>query len=143
MMTAALIQVHHIAILKSIFVLIGSLIELAVITIEFMLFYLETFRYRFITIAFFVVEVLVLMFMNAHIPFSGLLVLTAFSIMKNVFRVMKVDEIYRTLGYYELCKRYGIKVKKPRKARTTAVKKAVTPVKKTKRSTAKEEPTFA
>ena len=83
------------------------------------------------------------MFMNAFIPFSGLFVLIAFSIAKNVFRVTKVDEIYKLLGYYELCKKYGIKVKKPRKARTTAVKKATVPVKKTKRSSAKEEPTFA
>ena len=54
-----------------------------------------------------------------------------------------VDKIYQFYGYYELCKKFGIKVKRPRKARVTVTKKMTTPVKKTKRSSTTEEPTYA
>ncbi len=85
------------------------------------------------------------MLVNTTIPFSGLLVVTTFSIVKNLFRVFKVDMIYKPLGYYELCKKFGIKVKKPRRARASATKKSTTPVKSpAKRKTTKSrEPEYA
>ena len=71
--------------------------------------------------------------------------LTTFSIVKNVFRLWKVDIIYRPLGYYELCKKYGIKVKKPRKARVSATKKKTTTVKSPakRKTTKRREPEYA
>ncbi len=72
----------------------------------------------------------------------GLFVLVLFSLAKNTYRIMNVDNIYKFLGYYELCKKFGIKVKKPRKVRAAVTRKKTTTVKSPKRSAA-EEPTFA
>jgi len=122
----------------------GILSEIAVVSIELFFFHLETLPYKFITSAFYITELVVIMIMNMIIPFSGLLVLTTFSIIKNVYRVSHVSTMYPLLAYYELCKKFGIKVKRPRKARATAIKKNAVPVKRTKRSTTKtREPNYA
>ena len=124
--------------------IVGIIAEVIVVSIELFFLHLETIKYKLISIGYFIAELVAIMFMNAAIPFAGLLVLTLFSIMKNIYRVSNVELIYKRLGYYELCKKFGIKVNRPRKARTAAVKKSVTPVRSTKRSTAKtREPNYA
>ncbi|MBR3210955.1 MAG: hypothetical protein IKF71_03335 [Bacilli bacterium] len=143
MSVAAIVHPYQLALLKTLFLVIVSIAEILVISIELLLFYLETKKYKFITIAFYLIELLSLMLFNMNIPFSGLFVLTSFSILKNVFRVIKVEEIYPLLAYYELCKKYGIKVKKPRKPRASVAKKTAVPVKNKKKRSVKEEPTFA
>lgn len=102
---------------------VGIIAEVLVVSTELMLFHLETLPYKFLTAGYYIAELVMIMLMNALVPFAGLLVLTIFSISKNVFRMMKVEVIYERLGWYELCKKFGIKVKKPRKARVTATKK--------------------
>lgn len=129
---------------NSFLLLIGVIAEVAVVSIELMFLHLETIKYKFITIGYLIMELVCIMFMNATIPFAGLLVLTLFNILKNIYRIFNVELIYKPLGYYELCKKFGIKVKRPRKARATAVKKNVAPVRNTKRRTAKtREPNYA
>ena len=142
MAVAAMLRVHTLSI-RPLFVIIGSVVELIVISIELILFHLETKKYKFFTIGYFIIDLLLLMFMNAHIPFSGLLVVLVFCVAKNVYRDLKVDEIYQPLGYYELCKKYGIKVKKPRKARVSASKKVSVSTRHKKKVSVKEEPNFA
>lgn len=123
--------------------LVGIIAELVVVSIELMLFHLENKQYKFFTVGYYIIELVCIMFLNAAVPFMGLLVLTIFSIGKNIYRVLNVDSIYKTLGYYELCKKFGIKVKKPRRARVTATKKKTVTAKRPKRATAQEEPTYA
>ncbi len=136
---------EYMYIAKPILFTIGMLMEVVVVSIELILFHLETIPYKFASVGFYVLELVLTMLVNTTIPFSGLLVVTTFSIVKNLFRVFKVDMIYKPLGYYELCKKFGIKVKKPRKARASATKKSATPVKSpAKRKTTKSrEPEYA
>lgn len=142
MMIAGMLHIHTMSI-KPLFVMIGSIVELVVISIELLLFHLETKKYKLFTIVFYILDLLTLMFMNAHLPFSGLLVIMIFCIVKNAFRIIKVEEIYQPLGYYELCKKYGIKVKKPRKARVSASKKVTIPTKGKKKVSVQKEPNYA
>ena len=142
MALATMLRVHTLSI-KPLFVMVASILEIVVISIELFFFHLETTKYKFFTVGFYVLDLLLLMFMNAHIPFSGLFVIAAFCILKGVFRILKVEEIYQFLGYYELCKKFGIKVKKPRKARVSASKKVTVPTKSRKKTSVKEEPNFA
>ena len=123
--------------------LVGMIAEAVVVSIELMLFHLENKQYKFMSVGYYIIELVCIMFANALVPFMGLLVLTVFSIGKNVYRVLNVDSIYRTLGYYELCKKFGIKVKKPRKARVTATRRKTVTAKSPKRTAAAKEPTYA
>ncbi len=124
--------------------IIGIIAEVVVVSIELMFLHLENIKYKIITCGYLILELIAIMIMNAIIPFSGLLILTGFSIMKNIYRISNVELIYKPLGYYELCKKFGIKVKRPRKKRATAIKKKVVPVRNTKRSTSKtREPNYA
>ena len=123
--------------------LIGILLEAVVVSIELMLFHLENKQYKFMTIGYYLLELVCIMFSNAAIPFMGLLVLTIFVIAKNIYRILNVEVIYKTLGYYELCKKFGIKVKKPRKARTTVTRKKTVTARTPKRAASQEEPTYA
>ena len=136
---------EYMNIVKPILFTIGIMAEVVVVGVELILFHLETLPYKFAFVGFYVLELVLTMLVNTTIPFSGLIVLTTFSIMKNLFRIWKVDTIYKFYGYYELCKKFGIKVKKPRKARASATKKATTPVKApAKRKAAKAtEPNYA
>lgn len=143
MSVSAILHANKVFMFNPALLIVSSIAEIFMIAIELMLFHLETIKYKFITIAFYVIELIMLMIVNMKVPFSGLIVLVTFSIAKNVFRIMKVEEIYQFLGYYELCKKFGIKVKRPRKARMSATKKVSTPVKNKKKASVKEEPTFA
>ncbi len=136
---------EYMYIAKPILFTIGIIMEVVVVSIELILFHLELIPYKFASVGFYVLELVLTMLVNTTIPFSGLLVVTTFSIVKNLFRIFKVDMIYKPLGYYELCKKFGIKVKKPRKARASATKKSTTPVKSpAKRKTTKSrEPEYA
>ena len=129
----------------SVLLMFGILAEVVVVSIELLLLYLQTIKFKFISISYYILELVAVMLVNAKIPFAGLLVLTVFSMTKNIFRLMKVDILYRPLGYYELCKKFGIKVKRPRKARVSAVKKKTTTVKKPAkaRTTKATEPNYA
>ncbi len=148
MSTSAMLRgsmIQGLSIYQTMLMIIGLVAEIVVVSVELMLFHLENKKMKFLTVAYYVMEVVTIMLMNARIPFSGLLVLTLFSIAKNIYRVQQVEVIYKPLGYYELCKKFGIKVKKPRKARSMATKKNAVPVKERKsRSAAKSgEPNYA
>ena len=123
--------------------IIGIICEFSIVSIELFLFYLEEKKYKLFTVGYYILELLLVMVFNILVPFLGLFVMIAFHLFKNTYRFYQVEVIYRRLGYYELCKKFGIKVKRPRKARATITKKSTVPVKKTKRSTATEEPTYA
>ena len=139
---AAMLRYTNTKIITGMLAIIGILAEVTVVSIELMLFHLENKQYKFITIGYFLLEVLLIMLVNIKFPFMGLFVLVLFSLAKNTYRIMNVDNIYKFLGYYELCKKFGIKVKKPRKVRAAVTRKKTTTVKSPKRSAA-EEPTFA
>ena len=136
---------EYMYIAKPILGIIGIIMEIVVVSIELMLFHLETIPYKFASVGFYVLELVLTMLVNISIPFSGLLIVTTFSMIKNIFRVLKVEVIYKPLGYYELCKKFGIKVKKPRKARVTATKKSTKSVKSPakRKSTKSAEPEYA
>ena len=130
MILAAVLQRNAVggsSIYNTIFMIFGLLCEIAVVSIELMTFHLETIKFKFITFVYYVVELLLAMWINSMIPFAGLVVVTTFSVLKNVYRVLSVEKIYMPLGYYELCKKFGIKVKKPttRRKKTTTTKKRV------------------
>lgn len=125
---------------------IGMIAEVGFVSIELILFHLENRTFKFLSVGYYIIELVLVMLVNATIPFSGLVVLTLFSIMKNIFRTLKVDVIYKPLGYYELCKKFGIKVKKPRKTRVSTNKKSTAGVKSTgkaKSSAKSREPEYA
>jgi len=125
---------------------IGLMAEVGFVSIELILFHLENRTFKFLSVGYYIMELVLVMLINATVPFSGLVVLTLFSIIKNMFRTLKADVIYKPLGYYELCKKFGIKVKKPRKARVSTNKKSTATVKstgKTKSSAKSREPEYA
>ena len=111
----------------------GMIFAAVVVSIELMLFHLQYIKFKFFTFVYYIVELLSIIWINSVIPFSGLIVITTFSILKNISRVFLVENIYLPLGYYELCKKFGIKVKKPvvRKKKATA-KKSISVVKDVK-----------
>ena len=146
MLSAAMMHMGtRLSVLNVLFMMVAVLVEVTIVSIELILFHLEEVPYKALSIGYYVVELVATMLVNATIPFSGLIVLTTMSILKNVFRVLNVDKIYKRLGYYELCKKFGIKVKKPRKARVVATKKATTPVKNPakRKQTKSTEPNYA
>lgn len=96
---------------------IGILAEVGIVAIELLLFHLLEFKYKFFEVAYYIVELLLAVWINTIVPFGGIVVLTTFSIVKNVYRVFAVEKIYKFLGFYEICTKFGIKVKKPRRAR--------------------------
>ena len=59
----------------------------------------------------------------------------------DVLNESKLGEVANNLD--ELCKKFGIKVKRPRKPRTAVTKKTTVPVKKAGRNTTAKEPTYA
>lgn len=122
-------DISGIKIYNSMLFFIGVIAEVAVVSIELLLFHLLEFKYKFLTVAYYIVELLLAVWVNIMIPFAGIVVLTTFSIIKNVFRVFAVERVYKFLGYYELCTKFGIEVKKPRRTRKKAV--AVVAKKKT------------
>ena len=115
------------SIYQTLLLVVGVLFEVVVVSIELMCFHLETIRYRLFTVLYYLLELVMAVWINIMIPFAGLIVLTTFSIAKNVYRVLFVEKVYRPLGYYELCKKFGIKVKKPsvRKSKNAVTKKRV------------------
>ncbi len=129
----------------TVLLLFGIIAEVIVVSIELLLVYLQNVKFRLLSIGYYSIELVTAMLVNAKIPFAGLLVLTVFSMAKNIFRLVKVESLYRPLGYYELCKKFGIKVKRPRKVRVAAVKKKAVAVKKPAkaRTTKATEPNYA
>ena len=142
------VLLHHsesmsgIATYRRLLSIFGIVCEFIIVSIELFLFYLEEKKYKLFTVGYYVLELLCVMLFNFLVPFLGIFILISFNALKNIYRYFNVEYVYKRLGYYELCKKFGIKVKRPRRARATAVKKS-TPVKKTKRSTRAEEPTYA
>ena len=118
----------HVNVYNTILFFIGIAAEITVVSIELFLYNLLEFKYKFFETFYYIIELLLAVWINSMIPFAGIIVLTTFSIMKNVFRIMAVEKIYKFAGFYELCMKFGIKTEKPKRKR-----KAVTTTKKAKR----------
>lgn len=128
-------MLHHsevtsaLKIYNTILFVVGIVSEVGVVAIELLLFHLLEFKYKFFEAVYYIVEFILAVWVNVMIPFAGIVVLTGFSILKNIYRVLAVEKIYKFLGLYEFCKKFGIKIKKPRRSRkvvavTTTKKKA-------------------
>ena len=115
--------------------ILGVLSTVIVVSIELFLFYLEVRKFRFFTVGYYVLELVTTMFVNSKFPFSGLVVLTSFSILKNVFRILQVEKIYQLRAFYEVCKKFGIKVKRPVVRRRKAVSAVSVSEKNSKKTT--------
>lgn len=92
---------------------IGMISLVFVVSIELILFYLENKKYKFFSFLFYSFSFLFSIWMNSTILYSGLGIFMILCIIKNICRILFLDVIYRPLGYYELCRKFGIKVKRP------------------------------
>ncbi len=123
-------------------IIIGSFIlEFLLIGIELFIFYNLKNKYKWTTIAFYILDIVLLFAIATKIPFYGIALLLVFNITKNILRVFKLEEIKDLEQYYKLCETFNIKVKKPRKKRTATAKVSTTKTKKaTVKTTTKKAP---
>ena len=136
----------HFNLFGNIFTVIGSMLLVAVtVSIELFLLYLLNNKYKLIVLGYYFIGALLVMLSNAIIPFFGIILIIAFSIFKNIYRIQKSDIVYEKEQLYDLCDMFNIKIKKERKKRasvsktkktvkTTATKKRTVPAKKTSKS---------
>ena len=107
------------------------LLSALIISIELLLLYLETNKFRLITLLYYFACIILMFLSNSIVPFFGISIVMFLNIAKNVLRVNKREMIYDKETLYELCDWFNIKIKKEKKKRV-AVKKTVKTTNKTK-----------
>lgn len=89
----------------------GMFFELIVISIELFLFILLKNSYKFIYIFYVILELIIMVLVTISHPFMGVIVVFAFSMIKNGLRIRFVNNIYIPKEFNRYCKMFGVKFK--------------------------------
>ncbi len=119
-------SLQDVSYLKTIIFFFGIVFNVLLVSSELFLFSLLKLKYRLISIGYWIIELIFLVWINSKIPFSGLFILVLFHMIKSGYMIYSFNTIYLFDRFYEYCKIFHIKVKKPRKVsskKTTAVSK--------------------
>ena len=98
---------------------ITVILELFAITSEMILFIIYNKNIKFIYLIYTVIEVLITILLNIKIPFSGLIIIILFSLVKGVLRILFQYEIYDSKLFKKHCKLFNLKLKVDKKKRKT------------------------
>lgn len=97
---------------KELITIMLVLCELIIVSIELFLFYLANIKNKLFTIGFYLIELVFIVLVNIKVPFLGLLFLLIFCAVKNTYRILYVDSICVPNRLYNVCKKYGINIKR-------------------------------
>ena len=106
---------------KELLVYVAIISEVLIVSIELFLFYLANLKNKFYTVGYYLIELFIIIYMNIKVPFIGLLFLLLFSLLKGFYRITNFDSIYVTNRLYNVCKKYGIKIKRDYKKKETVI----------------------
>lgn len=98
---------------------ITVILELFAITSEMILFIIYNKNIKFIYSIYTVIEVLITILLNIKIPFSGLIIIILFSLVKGVLRILFQYEIYDSKLFKKYCKLFNLKLKVDKNKRKT------------------------
>ena len=98
---------------------ITVILELFAITSEMILFIIYNKNIKFIYLIYTVIEVLITILLNIKIPFSGLIIIILFSLVKGVLRILFQYEIYDSKLFKKYCKLFNLKLKVDKNKRKT------------------------
>ncbi len=120
---------NYLIINKTIVTLI-VIMEIIIVGIELLLFIFYNKNQKYIYIGYTIIEFVLTALINIYIPFSGLIVLVLFSLIKNVCRQRMITTIYNKKYFNRYCKLFNLKLKtvtvprkKKKKATTLSSKK--------------------
>ena len=114
-----------------------------IITIELFCFLLEKKRYKLFSILYYVVSLSLLLIINLILPLFSIVSLIVCNIIKNIYRVNHINEIYSYENFAAICKIYGIKTSRARGRRPSAKKTKAVAIKSKNKSTKKTSKSYA
>ena len=115
-------NISGIEIYNTLLFFVGVFAEIVVVSIELFLYYLMEFKYKFFETFYYILELVLSVWINSFAPFAVIIVLTVLHTIKNVFRILAVEKVYRFAGFYDVCMKFGIKTEKPKRKRKAASK---------------------
>ena len=117
---------HNISgIIRNIFLLIAIISGILFISIELFLFILLKTKSKLFYIGYIILDLGISVFLTTKNPYSGFLLVLLFSTIKNVLRIVLVEELYMPKEFDRYCKMYGITVRDFKKERKVTKKKEV------------------
>lgn len=98
-------------ILTNITFILGTIFGLLSISIEVILFLLLQGKYKLFDILFRFIMVVLSVYINTIFQFSVFLIIPVMILIKDLFRIAKVDKIYLPKRFKRYCKMFNIKIK--------------------------------
>ena len=120
-------------ILTNITFIIGTIFGLLSISIEVILFLLLQGKYKLFDILFRFIMVVSSVYINTIFQFSVFLIIPVMILIKDLFRIAKVDKIYLPKRFKRYCKMFNIKIKDFPKKRISIKENSTVVIPSTKR----------
>ena len=112
---------------RNITLILTFLSSMIFVSVECLLFVLLQKNYKILETISLILEIVFTIYINCKIPYTFIIVLLCFNLVKDILRIVFVNKIYINRRFTTYCKRYGIKIKDWKK---TYKKKKTTPKKK-------------
>ena len=105
-------------ILTNITFILGTIFGLLSISIEILLFLILQGKYKLFDILYRLITIVFSVYINTIFQFSVFLIIPVMILIKDLFRIAKVDKIYLPKRFKRYCKMFNIKIKDFPKKRT-------------------------
>ena len=112
---------------RNITLILTFLSSMIFVSVECLLFVLLQKNYKILEIISLMLEIIFTIYINSKIPYTFIIVLLSFNLVKDILRIVFVNKIYINRRFTTYCKRYGIKINDWKR---TYKKKKRTPKKK-------------
>ena len=126
------IYLNNALVVKPIFMILGSICGFTFISIELFLLLIMNNKYRIISIIYILLSIIIGVIINTSIPYSVFLIITLCSLMKAIFRIIKLDKLYVGSRYKTYSKMFiteyndikKVFSRKPKEVKVTTKRKA-------------------
>ena len=119
------------AILKILSLIMGMISMTFFVAVELLLFLLLKGKEKALLVLYLTIDMILAIKLNTRVPFSGIMVFLSFDIIKDILRLIKVEDIYINKEFDKYCKLFHIKVKDFPKKKAKNIEKDILPKEET------------